>query len=180
MYLPYINSCMQVSEQKSLGQKEIKPRTINGSDWNHQGGSVPDKACVSKYVLPGKIYSCAHLCCTREAGTQWICAQPAPVWNPVEQSHVPTHSPPQLSHFRFSLLAALQWDGPGWTTPRRSANSQIRDQRMLDDMSVYCHLFSHQYYFIYLIHCYYLFRLLTNRKSGIKLLHALTHVSLAV
>ncbi len=32
--------------------------------------------------------------------------------------------PPYPSHFGLSLLAALQRNGPGWSRPRRSANSQ--------------------------------------------------------
>jgi hypothetical protein len=49
--------------------------------------------------------------------------------------------PPHPSHFRLSLLAAWQWDGLGWSTPRRPAHSQIRDQRMPDIVSVYCDFF---------------------------------------
>jgi hypothetical protein len=46
-----------------------------------------------------------------------------------------THPPPrpltplQPSNYRFSLLAELQRDGPGWCTPRKFTRSQSRSQR---------------------------------------------------
>jgi hypothetical protein len=45
------------------------------------------------------------------------------------------------NYCRLSSLAALQRDGPGGSTPRRLAHSQICDQWMLDDVSVHCHFF---------------------------------------
>ncbi len=102
----------------------------------------------------------------------------------------PNHSPPSPypSHFRISLLTALQRDEPKWSRPKRSVHCQFRDQRMPDDMSVYFHFFSHQDYFLWNtpeISCllsvdhYYLFRLI-KRKSGIKASACVSRMSSAV
>ncbi len=76
-----------------------------------------------------------------------------------------------------SRLAALQKDKPRWSTPRRLAGSQIRDQRMLDIVCEDYHLLSYWYFFLAehlsnilllsIIVINYLFRLV-NHKTGIK------------
>ncbi len=92
-----------------------------------------------------------------------------------------SHSTPPLkpltslhpNHYRFSQLAALQRDGPGWCTPKEFTTSQIRNQQMQDSVRKYFHLSSLQYYFLVehysnicllSIDCYYLyfFRLINH------------------
>jgi hypothetical protein len=42
--------------------------------------------------------------------------------------------PLQPGHYRFSLLAAFKWDGPGWCTSRGFTCSLIRDPQLWDSV----------------------------------------------
>ncbi len=99
-----------------------------------------------------------------------------------------THPSPHPSHFRLSLLAALHRNGLRWSRPRRSAHSQICGQQMPDYVSLHCHLFSHQYYFLWStpemfclisIDCYYLFRFIKH-QSGKKTSACVDYISSAL
>jgi hypothetical protein len=82
----------------------------------------------------------------QEAGVQWVSAQPGPVWNYVECSHVPlshpSHSAPLPKPPQAQSTSRITEDLPRWNTPRRFALSQIRDQRVADIVRENCHLIS--------------------------------------
>jgi hypothetical protein len=117
---------------------------------------------AASFTRPDKIYIYAHMCQTKEAGVQWISAQPGLcgiMWSRVmclAHLHQRPHPPLHPSHFRISLLAALQRNRPGWSTARRSVHRKIHHQWMPNDVSVYCHLFLHSCgallkYLVYLV-----------------------------
>ncbi len=90
---------------------------------------------LASLTPPNKMYSCVHNCRrTREAGMQWISAQPLVESCGVESWAAPPpkplNPPPHPSHLRLILLTALQKDGPEWSTPSRFAQSQIFDQQL--------------------------------------------------
>jgi hypothetical protein len=74
------------------------------------------------------------MCRTRKAGAQWMVssAMCGIMWGRAmcPSSTQAIQPLPCASHYRLSLLAALHGDGPGRSTPRRFAQSQICDQRM--------------------------------------------------
>jgi hypothetical protein len=126
--------CPSVCHTQKAVLQQVLPNPLNVQMCLH----VPDKGC----------------CCTVD-----LClAQPCVESCGVESCALlhPSHSPTYLSHYRLSPLAALQRDGPGWSTPRRFAHSQIRDQPMPDNVSVYCHFFHDITIFLLLKYLVYL------------------------
>jgi hypothetical protein len=101
-------------------------------------------------------------------------------WNHVEKRCVPPPPKPLTlsysGHYRFSLLAALQRDKPGWSTARELASSQVCDQWM---QAVYINIVIHflssntfswntpRTFYLLSIDCYYLLGwLTTNWNKG--------------
>jgi hypothetical protein len=74
---------------------------------------------------------CSAWHCVESCGVGSCAPPPAP--------H-PSQSAPRPSHSMLNLLVVLKRDGHGWSTPRRLARSQIRDQQMPDIVRENCHL----------------------------------------
>jgi hypothetical protein len=112
--------CTNKIEKCSLEHKQTKEKKIY---------------CCVRMLLDKRCWCTVDLCSARPCvGSCEVesCAPPPPK---------PLTPPPHPSHCKLSLLPALLRDGHGWSTPRRVAHRQIRDQGMSDDVSVYCHLF---------------------------------------
>jgi hypothetical protein len=60
----------------------------------------------------------------------------------------PSHLATLPKRLQAQFTSSLTEDGPGGSTPRRFASSQIHVQRMPDDVSQHCHVFSYKDYFI--------------------------------
>ncbi len=101
----------------------------------------------------------------------------------LRKSLAPLHPNP----YRFSPLASLQREGPGWCTPTEYASSQIHHLRIWNSVRKYCYLFSFSHTFLWdtpkilcllSIGCSYLFRLF-NQNRGIKDSTCVHHIFLA-
>jgi hypothetical protein len=112
--------CKSVCKAHKAFLQQVLPYLLNVHMCLHE----PDKGCWCTVDL------CSAQPCVESCGVE-SCALLHPI-----------HSPVYPSHYRLSPLAAFQRDGTGWSTPRRIAHSQICDQQMPDNVSVYCHLFS--------------------------------------
>ncbi len=127
------------------------------------------------------MYSCVCMCRKKEAGTAGFCS----TWPYMELYGVKSCDPPLCwplsppawatsGSVYCTTCSCLTRDEPGWNTPRRFVCSQIHSQLMSDNLCEHCHLYltsiiflwnTPQIFFLLIIDCYYLFRLINHNKG---------------